>query len=84
MAQKPTKAQPRYVVNTKLPKDWNHLLQTGDFFQLSRMVEQGDQPRGFPSDQYEAFRQIGRVDRVELGIALLCMASIIVTFLALR
>jgi hypothetical protein len=74
----------RYVANHKLPKTWNRLLDLGDFFRLARVAEAEGNPPGMSSDQYENFREIGRIDRVELGIAAFSLLCIIITFIWLR
>ena len=84
MAKKKAKSQPRYVANEKMPNEWNRLLNQGDFSSLSAAIEREGKPGGFPKEQYEALREVGRVDRAELGIALFCMASVIITFFVLR
>ena len=84
MAKKKAKPEPRYVANEKLPADWNTLLKLGDFSSLSESIEREGKPGGFPKEQYEALREVGRIDRTELGIALFCMASVFITFFVLR
>ena len=84
MAKKTTKPVPRYVSNDKLPAEWNRLLKLGDFRDLSAAIEEDGKPRGIPQDQYEALREVGRVDRSELGIALFSLVSILITFFLLR
>ena len=84
MGSKKRKAPPRYVENTKLPASWLRLLSSGDFLRLSRLVEEEGKPRALPEEQYEALREVGRIDPVELGIGAFCMASILITFFVLR
>ena len=84
MAKKKAKVLPRYISNEKLPAGWNRLLKFGDYSSLSDAIEQDGKPGGFPQAQYEAFREVGRIDPLELGIALFSVVSILATFFLLR